>query len=57
MSDMHIPCVILATYFRAVFFPGLFCDTEDGVDMFLRNVGLFLTDYTAFIFKYMLVFI
>jgi hypothetical protein len=26
---------------------GLFFDPEDGRDMFLRNVGLFSTDYTV----------
>jgi hypothetical protein len=26
---------------------GLLFDPEDGVDIFLRNIGLFSTDYTA----------
>jgi hypothetical protein len=43
--------VFLVTYFHAGFFLGLFRNSEDGVDMFLRNVGILLTDYTAFIFK------
>jgi hypothetical protein len=37
----------LATCFHAVILLGLFFDTEDGDDMFLRNVGWLLTDYTA----------
>jgi hypothetical protein len=51
MSDMLIFNVSLATYLHAGFFLGLFSDPEDGVDMFFRNVGLLLTDCTAFIFK------
>jgi hypothetical protein len=30
---------LLATCFPAGFLLGLFCDPEDGGDMFLRNVG------------------
>jgi hypothetical protein len=30
---------------------GLFFDAEDGSEMFLRKVGWFSTDYTAFIQK------
>jgi hypothetical protein len=37
---------LLATCFHAGILLGLF-DPEDGGDMFLRNVGLFSTDYTA----------
>jgi hypothetical protein len=36
-----------ATRFHAGFLLGLFFRPEDGGDIFLRNVGLILTDYTA----------
>jgi hypothetical protein len=38
---------LLAKWFHAGFFLGLFFDLEDGGDMFLRNFGSLSTDYTA----------
>jgi hypothetical protein len=39
--------VLLATCFNAGFLLNLFCDPEDGGDMFPRKVGWHSTDYTA----------
>jgi hypothetical protein len=53
VTNSRIFCIMLhrtalpATCFRAGFLLGLFLDPEDGVDMYLRNVGWRLTDYTA----------
>jgi hypothetical protein len=41
-SEEHI-----ATCFHAGFLLGLFFDTENGGEMFLRNVGCLSTDYMA----------
>jgi hypothetical protein len=38
---------LLTTCFHTVFLFGLFCDPEDGGDMFLRNIGWLSTDCTA----------
>jgi hypothetical protein len=38
---------LLATCFHTGFLLDLLFDREDGGDMFLRNVGLIPTDYTA----------
>jgi hypothetical protein len=38
---------LLATFSHAGFLLDLFFDPKDGDDMFLRNVGWLLTDYTA----------
>jgi hypothetical protein len=39
VSEEHIASIFRATCFHAGFLLGLFFDPEDGVDMFLRNVG------------------
>jgi hypothetical protein len=41
------PTALFATLFHAGFSLGLFFDSEDGSDMFLRNVSWISTDYTA----------
>jgi hypothetical protein len=43
----EIPRAFLATYFEAGFLLGLFFESEDGGDMFLRNFCRFTTDYAT----------
>jgi hypothetical protein len=47
-GDSSVATPLLATYFHAGFFLGLFFfGPEDGGDMFLRYVGCLSTDYMA----------